>query len=48
RAWREDRQALRWRAGEFAEQLRRQRALGPPLAVGVAELRLALDGYRQE
>jgi uncharacterized protein YyaL (SSP411 family)/aryl-alcohol dehydrogenase-like predicted oxidoreductase len=48
RAWREDRESLRQRAGEFTEMLRQQRSLGPPLAVGEAELRAALRNYREE
>jgi uncharacterized protein YyaL (SSP411 family)/aryl-alcohol dehydrogenase-like predicted oxidoreductase len=48
RAWREDRQGLRVRAGEFAESLRRRQTLGPGLAVGETELRLALDAYKND
>jgi len=48
RAWREDRETLRQRASEFAEQLRQRRSLGPPLAVGEAELQSALEGYRRD
>ena len=45
KAWREDRQTLKGRASEFAEQLRRQRRTRPPLPVGERELRGALDQY---
>ncbi len=48
RAWREDRDALRKRAAEFAEQLRERTQPGPPLAVGEAELKLALEQYRRD
>ena len=48
RAWREDRETLRSRAGEFAEHLRRRHAKGPPLALGVTELARALDQYAEE
>ncbi len=48
RAWREDRDGLSQRAGEFAGQLRQQSAAGPPLAVGEEELRGALEAYRGE
>ncbi len=48
RAWREDRAAIRARASEFAETLRQRMSLGPPLAVGEAELRLALQAYKQD
>ncbi|UCC49417.1 MAG: thioredoxin domain-containing protein, partial [Gemmatimonadota bacterium] len=48
RAWREDRETLRQRASEFAEQLRQRRSLGPPLAVGEAELRSALEDYKRD
>ncbi|HSG81247.1 MAG TPA: thioredoxin domain-containing protein, partial [Gemmatimonadota bacterium] len=48
RAWRADRAGLRQRAGDFAEQLRQRSIAGPPLAVGEAELRAALDQYRQD
>ncbi|UCC73708.1 MAG: DUF255 domain-containing protein [Gemmatimonadota bacterium] len=48
RAWREDRESLRRRAGEFAETLRQRQSLGPPLAVGEAELKKALNEYSHE
>jgi uncharacterized protein YyaL (SSP411 family) len=48
RAWREDREALRRRAGEFTELLRRHQVAGPPSTVGEAELRAALEQYRRE
>ncbi|MGD2216502.1 MAG: thioredoxin domain-containing protein, partial [Gemmatimonadales bacterium] len=48
RAWHEDRESLRRRAGEFAEMLRRHQDLGPPLSVGEAELKQALGQYSQE
>ncbi|UCF21633.1 MAG: DUF255 domain-containing protein [Gemmatimonadota bacterium] len=48
RAWREDRAAIRARASEFAKTLRQRMSLGPPLAVGEAELRLALKAYKQD
>jgi uncharacterized protein YyaL (SSP411 family)/aryl-alcohol dehydrogenase-like predicted oxidoreductase len=48
RAWRDDREALRTRASEFAEHLRQQGTVGNPLAVGASELRGALAQYKQE
>jgi uncharacterized protein YyaL (SSP411 family)/aryl-alcohol dehydrogenase-like predicted oxidoreductase len=48
RAWREDREGLRERAGEFAQQMRQRIAPGPPLAVGEDELKRALEQYRSE
>jgi uncharacterized protein YyaL (SSP411 family)/aryl-alcohol dehydrogenase-like predicted oxidoreductase len=48
RAWREDRDTLRTRAGQFAEHLRNSKTLGPPLAVGEAELKLALESYADD
>jgi len=48
RAWREDRERLRQRAGEFIEMLRQHQKLGPPLSVGEAELQQALGQYSQE
>ncbi|UCC83498.1 MAG: DUF255 domain-containing protein [Gemmatimonadota bacterium] len=48
RAWHEDRESLRQRAGEFAEVLRRHQSLGPPLSVGETELKQALGQYSQE
>ncbi len=48
RAWHEDRESLRQRAGEFAEVLRQHQSLGPPLSVGETELKQALGQYSQE
>ncbi len=48
RVWREDREMLRQRAGEFSELLRQRQSLGPPLAVGESELRQVADAYRSE
>ncbi|MGD2155043.1 MAG: thioredoxin domain-containing protein, partial [Gemmatimonadales bacterium] len=48
RAWQEDRERLRQRAGEFTELLRQHQGLGPPLSVGEAELQQALGQYSQE
>ena len=48
RAWREDRAGLRLQAGQFAEGLRQRQSLGPPLAVGAAELKTALDQFKSE
>jgi uncharacterized protein YyaL (SSP411 family)/aryl-alcohol dehydrogenase-like predicted oxidoreductase len=48
RAWHEDRESLRQRAGEFAEMLRQHQSLGPPLSVGETELKQALGQYSQE
>ena len=47
-AWREDREKLRNSAGQLVEHLRQQRASGPALAVGEAELRLALVQYAED
>ena len=47
-AWERDRSVLIERASEFAEQLRRNRRSRPPLAVGEAELRLALEQFHSE
>ncbi|MGD8868551.1 MAG: aldo/keto reductase [Gemmatimonadales bacterium] len=48
RAWHEDRAALRARASEFVQQLRQRKTIGGSLAVGLAELRHALDSYKQD
>ncbi|MGD8698004.1 MAG: aldo/keto reductase [Gemmatimonadales bacterium] len=48
RAWREDREALRRRAAEFVEHMKQQKTLRPPLAVGLSELRGALQSYKQD
>jgi uncharacterized protein YyaL (SSP411 family) len=48
RAWREDRETLRTRAAEFVDHIRQRKSLGPPLAVGIAELRRALHSYKQD
>jgi uncharacterized protein YyaL (SSP411 family)/aryl-alcohol dehydrogenase-like predicted oxidoreductase len=48
RAWHEDRESLRQRAGDFAETLRQHQSLGPPMSVGEAELKQALGQYSQE
>ncbi len=45
RAWHDDPEGLRRRAGKFAELLRQRHSPGPPLAVGESELRLALEQY---
>ena len=45
RAWREDPEGLRRRAGEFAERLRQSKSVGPPLAIGESELRKAIEDY---
>ncbi len=46
-AWREDREKLRKSATQLVEHLRQQRVSGPALAVGEAELRLALVQYAE-
>ena len=48
RAWREDRAGLRLQASQFAEGLRQRQSLGPPLAVGDAQLKTALDQFKNE
>ena len=48
RAWREDPEGLRRRAGEFAERLRQSKSVGPPLAIGESELRSAIEDYADD
>jgi uncharacterized protein YyaL (SSP411 family) len=46
RAWHEDRESLRQRAGDFAETLRQHQSLGPPMSVGEAGVRRRLRRLR--
>ncbi len=47
-AWREDREKLSESAAQLVEHLRQQRSSDPALAVGEAELRLALAQYAED
>ncbi len=47
-AWRTDREKLRRSAAQLVEHLRQQRSSDPALAVGEAELRLALAQYAED
>ncbi len=49
KAWQDDREGLRTQAGRFTERLKSQMAdLGPSVAVGTTELRLALEQYADD